>query len=175
MKRLVWLMGKPGSGKTTLGQLLAEQILDSVHFSFGELLKEIQETPNPEGYTLGDRQRVYDFLKEKSADVRTMIVDGNPYPPTNFDRRRQLDDLFDTTINIHLTCDDESALKRLEERNREVLLHEGIDNKARILNFNTIVLPEIKKAEQKYTVLAIDTNTSSKKDLVEKILTVLPS
>lgn len=162
-------MGKPGSGKTTLGKLLEKNISDSLHFSFGELLKSIQQAPTAEGYTLDDRQAVYDFLKEESKKVTTLIIDGNPYPPTNFDRRKQLDDLFENVFDIHIVCDDEVALTRLNERGRELLAHEGSTPKDRIQSFNTIVLPEIEKAKQVYSIKTVDTSFLSPSEICKKI------
>lgn len=170
MKTLIRLIGKPGSGKTTTGDLLQDRIPNSLHFSFGELLKQIQQTPPREGYTLDDRQRVNDFLKEKSKDIDVFIVDGNPYPPTNFDRRKQLDSLFDSVYDVNLLCSDETALARLESRGRELLTVEGEKPEDRITKFNTLVVPEIGKTKEIFNVLDLNTEMLTQEEMIEAIL-----
>lgn len=166
-------MGKPGAGKSTLGKLLESNIADSRHYSFGELLKQIQTVPKPEGYTLDDRQRVYDFLKEQTSVVEILIIDGNPYPPTNFNRRKQLDGLFGKNINISLECSDEIALSRLKNRGREMLVHEGKEESDRIEYFKDVVLPEIEKAKNMYRINVINVDHISPDEVVGCVMQLL--
>ena len=171
MKTLVWLMGKPGSGKSTVGKLLQEKIENCSHFSFGELLKEMQKTPAPEGYTLDDQQRVYDFIKDRVPGNNVLVIDCNPYPPKRSGEHEQLDYLFDEVVNINLICSDEEGLSRLESRGREILAHDGSKSEDRLNNFNNVVLPEIEKSRALSNIIDISTERSSPEEIVDLILT----
>ncbi len=62
---LVWLIGKPGSGKTTVGEYIVEQNDGIEYYSFSSLLKKFQENIGPEGF----------FSRDKGKSLR--LITGN--------------------------------------------------------------------------------------------------
>lgn len=83
MKTLVWIIGKPGSGKSTIGNSLAS-LQGIAHLSYGELLKKIQPNPSDFGYSTKDRETVNQIILEKSQNYSVTVVDGNPYSKLGF-------------------------------------------------------------------------------------------
>ncbi len=144
MKKFVWIIGKPGSGKTTVGDYLGEAS-DTIHLSYGELLKNVQLNPSAEGYSMEDRQKANEIILEASKKHSVIVVDGNPYSKIGFGFLNQIKAGFDTIHIVHLLLDDTDALFRLNNRNREVLAHDGSSQEERIRNFNTKLLPLIEE------------------------------
>lgn len=64
---LVWLIGKPGSGKTTVGEHLAFAHDYIEYYSFSTLLKEFQKEVGEEGFQQETRDSVYRLLARLSA------------------------------------------------------------------------------------------------------------
>lgn len=172
MKKFIWIIGKPGSGKTTVGDYLAETG-DTIHLSYGELLKKVQPTPSAEGYTIEDREKVNEIILEASKNYFVTVVDGNPYSKLGFGFLDQIKTGFDTVHTFHLVIDDAVALLRLKNRNREVLVHDGGSQEERIQNFNTKLLPLIEEYKRDGIVNEIAVGELSSKEVSELILKII--
>lgn len=173
MKIFVWIIGKPGSGKTTVGDLLAKSETGVVHFSYGQLLKKVQPAPSTEGYTMEDREKVNKIILEASKNYSGIVVDGNPYSKVGFGFLDQIKIGFDVVSIVHLIIDDAEALARLNNRNREVLAHDGSSQEERIRNFNTKLLPLIEEYKGDGIVNEIAVDGLSSQEASEIILKLI--
>ena len=170
MKTLVWIIGKPGSGKTTIGHALAELKAGVVHFSYGQLLKEVQPNPGVDGYTMIDREQVNEIILRASLDYSVVVIDGNPYSQIGFGFIDQIRQGFDEVKVVHLCISDSQALSRLEERGREVLAHDGVVQADRIKNFNEKLLPLIQEAGTRFNITDVEVGAEdSLPDITEKV------
>jgi adenylate kinase family enzyme len=172
MKKFVWIIGKPGSGKTTVGDCLAERN-DSMHLSYGELLKNVQPHPAADGYSMEDREKVNEIILEASKNHSTIVVDGNPYSKIGFGFLEQIKSGFDALYIVHLLINDTDALLRLENRNRKVLAHDGSSQKERIQNFNTKLLPLIEEYKGDGIVNEIAVDGLSSQEVSEIIFKII--
>ncbi len=168
MKTLIWLIGKPGTGKTTVGDSL-QNGLTARHFSYGQLLKDIQPSPSLEGYSEDDRRKVNETIVSASKTYSTIIVDGNPYSRTAFGFIDVMRPHFDKIFVLHLTIDDTEALTRLEKRGREVPAHDGSSEKDRVASFNTKLLPLIQESREEYDIRDIDVAQKTTEQVVAAI------
>ena len=174
MNTLVSLIGKPGAGKTTIGDALSSKLPKSKHFSFGDLLKTMEPSYVAEGFTPEGRKKVYDFLIFEIQDVDYFIVDWNPYYPQGFYFLDTMRPFFTKAITVHLVCNDTEAEKRLAARKRRILLpHEGNVYKDRVDSFNTTVLPEIEKATENYSIIEVHTEDKDIDVLVNEITEII--
>jgi len=177
MKKLIWLIGKPGSGKTTIGQLFAGGRSDTAHFSYGQLLKQVQPNPASGGYSLSDREKVNHILINESKESDVVFVDGNPYSQLGFGFISQVESYFDEVYTIELTLSDKIALSRLEERGREIVAHDGKSVKDRVVHFNEQLKPLIDQNKTKYNIHSIDIETLSREEVLAEVssfLSLLP-
>jgi adenylate kinase family enzyme len=168
MKTFVWIIGKPGSGKTTIGDSLLKLKDRIVHYSYGQLLKEIQPNPPAEGYSMEDRQKVNEIILHASKNYSIVVVDGNPYSQIGFGFIDQIRSGFDQIKVIHLCINDQEALLRLKQRGREVLVHDGSLQEDRIKNFNKKLLPLIQEYSERSPVMEIDVNADDSVDEITK-------
>jgi len=169
MKKFVWIIGKPGSGKTTVGDYLAEAN-GVTHLSYGELLKKVQPAPSEDGYSMEDRQKVNKIILNASKTHSITVVDGNPYSKIGFGFLDQMRKDFDALYVVHLIIADKEALHRLKNRNREVLQHDGDSQVERIQNFNTKLLPLIKEYKRDNVVYEIAVGGLSSEEVSQIIL-----
>ncbi len=169
MRKFVWIIGKPGSGKTTVGDYLAHTS-DIVHLSYGELLKKVQPNPTSDGYSMEDRQKVNGILLEASRKHSITAVDGNPYSKLGFGFLDQIKTGFDTMHVVHLIIDDADALSRLKSRDRKMLVHDGDSEEERIQYFNSNLLPLIESYKSDKTVLEIEVKDHSTQEISQVIL-----
>jgi len=172
MKRLVWLIGKPGSGKTTVGELISQE-QDIVHFSYGQLLKQVQPNPGMDGYSLEDREKVNQILIEASRANEIVFVDGNPYSQLGFGFLKQIEKDFDEIITIELLIDDTEALARLNERNREVVAHDGNSQQERLDAFNNKLKPLIDRNRDLHGIKNIDVNSLTPDEVSKEIKEII--
>lgn len=168
MKTFVWIIGKPGSGKTTIGDCLLKLKDEIVHYSYGQLLKEMQPNPPAEGYSREDRQKVNEIILHASKDYSIVVVDGNPYSQIGFGFIDQIRGGFDQIKVIHLCINDQEALFRLQQRGREVLAHDGSLQEDRIENFNEKLLPLIQEYSKRSPVIEIYVNADDSVDEITK-------
>ncbi len=157
-QRLVWLIGKPGSGKTTVGKKLEQSDRSIRYYSFSDLLKVFQPKLNQGGFTQDTRDKVYSFLS-KEVKNKTIIVSGNPYTSSSFQEMADITKNFSVII---FQISDRAALERLNKRGRKVFAHDGDNQKERLDNFHKSVLPEIEKISKKRSARSVhveDKNT----------------
>lgn len=174
MRTLVWLIGKPGAGKTSVGELVHSLVPASKHFSFGQLLKEYEPKPEAVGYSLTTREKVHELLRNEAKTVDYLIVDGNPYPPHGFGFLDQVKDIYDKVCILQLDCNNDTAEERIRSRKRRVVLpHEGNVYADRIASFNNIVLPEIENGKSVYAIDLISTQGRTPKSVAEEIVAML--
>ena len=172
MKTLIWIIGKPGSGKTTVGSILGKTS-GTKHFSYGQLLKEAQPNPSLKGYSAEDREKVNEILVLASNSHHMIVVDGNPYAKIGFGFLGQVKKFFDSVTVVHLLMTDEAALARLIDRNREVLAHDGSSQKDRVDNFNKNLLPLIVEYATTHSVFEIEVGDSAAKEVALSIMNFL--
>ena len=174
MKTFVWIIGKPGSGKTTVGESLAKSNKDILHFSYGQLLKQVQPNPGLDGYAMADRERVNSLILNASKAADVVIVDGNPYSKLGFGFIEQIRTGFDQIKVVHLKLDDATAFNRLAQRSREVLAHDGIDQSDRIENFNKNLLPLIEEYKATNDVKEIEVGENKDLEFISnKVLEII--
>jgi adenylate kinase family enzyme len=135
--RAVLLVGPTGSGKTPLGDLIAEKGLwqtRCLHFDFGANLRSVVERSRPdelltredveflrgvlqsdallenEHFPLAERI-LRSFLAQSGADAQTMIVMNGL--PRHVGQAEGVDTLLDVVVVVHLRCSGEVILERL--------------------------------------------------------------
>jgi adenylate kinase family enzyme len=138
---LVWLIGKPGTGKTTVGEYLSFSHDHVEYYSFSTLLKEFQKEVGEEGFHQETRDKVYKLLADLSGR-KLVIVSGNPYTSRSFSDMKKLTPLFSV---IHFSAPDALVLERLNSRGREVFTHDGSSQEERLKKFNNNVQPLIEE------------------------------
>lgn len=157
-----------------MGNLLGETS-GARHFSYGQLLKEVQPNPSLEGYSAEDRERINEILVLASNSHHTIVVDGNPYAKIGFGFLGQVEKFFDSVTVVHLFITDEAALARLIDRNRKVLAHDGSSQKDRVDNFNKNLLPLIVEYATTHSVFEIEVGNSTAKEVALSIMNFLPT
>lgn len=168
---LVWLIGKPGTGKTTVGKLVEQVKPGRVYYSFSDLLKKFQPDINKDGFTQDTRDEVYSFLSKESK-IKTVIVSGNPYTKNSFNEMNKINQ---GVIVFNFEISDNEAVKRLMLRGREVFKHDGNSEKERLDGFNKKVLPEIEKITKNKKVHTLDVENKTPlevKKIVEALLMI---
>ncbi len=163
---LVWLIGKPGSGKTTVGEHLASMYNNIAYYSFSSLLKEFQSEVGEEGFRQDTRDKVYRVLTELSSR-KLVMVSGNPYTATSFLDMKKLSDTFKV---VHFFAPDHIVLERLVARNREVFFHDGTSQKERLEKFNKEVQPRIEQIIDECGV-TVFVEGKTKEDIAKEIMT----
>lgn len=172
MKTLVWIIGKPGSGKSTIGHSLAS-LNGIAHLSYGELLKETRPNPSDLGYSMEDRRKVNQIILAKSQNYSVTVVDGNPYSKLGFGFVNQMEKAFNKIHIILLSLADNEALVRLNQRNREVLIHDGATQKDRLKNFNKNVQPLIDGYRKNHLIIEIDVTKMTLDEIRKKVVEVI--
>lgn len=167
MKTLIWLVGKPGCGKTTVANILAN--LDGAKlFSYGKLLQQVKSDPGPGGFSNEDREKVNEIIASTAQINQTIIVDGNPYAKAGLEVLSLLKDQFDEIRIVHLCIADEIALARLEERCFPI--KDDARQQARIDFFNRKLLPLIEAYGTQQRVYALNVEKISPSMVAAKIM-----
>lgn len=168
MKTLIGLIGKPGSGKTTVGQMLADQY-GFKYVSYGQLLKDIQPKPSAAGYSIVDRERANAYLLELLQSYPGLVVSFNPQPGIKFWLLEQIGGTFNHVALFHLLVSDAMAHERLMNRDRAVLSHEGTTQLDRLAHFSTKQLPIIQEFQTTLHIKELVVDNKSKEDVLATI------
>lgn len=173
MKRiLISLIGKPGSGKTTAGKAL-EKTLGAQYISYSDILKAVNPNPGPTGFSIEDRKRANELVKEKSSEYGVTIISWNPQPKIGFWFLNEITSFFDHVFVINFCINDDIALERLIRRNRDVLKHDGTSDNERLLKFNTTQLPLIEEQRRSTPIIDICVDDLTVDELALKIISIV--
>lgn len=165
---LVWLIGKPGSGKTTVGSLVASLHDDTEYYSFSSLLKEFQKEIGPDGFLQETREQVYQFLSDRST-TKLVIVSGNPYTSTSFSDMKRLATFFQV---VCFSAPDKLVLQRLNNRNREIFIHDGASQVDRLERFNKNIQPLIEEILSE-TGATIFVEGKTEKEVANEVISIV--
>jgi len=118
-RRVLYLMGAPGTGKTTQGARLA-RLLGGVHVSAGEVVRQAQERSealprHPRKRQLVDPQWIVARVSEEARGAGLLVVDGFPRDPEHLEWASVLGTAAGA---IRLWVDFETALGRMYDRRR---------------------------------------------------------
>ena len=127
MKSVIVLLGPPGSGKGTQGEMLSEK-LGYVRLSTGDMLREAVRN----GTELGKKAKTYmdsgalvpndliiGLMKEKIAQAEGgVILDGFPRTVEQADA---LDQQLQVDLALNLDVPDEELSERIRERTRQMV------------------------------------------------------
>lgn len=165
MKTLIGLVGKPGSGKTTVGNLLATHY-GFRYESYGQLLKEVQPKPGVGGYSIADREKVNEYILELRTRYPGTIISFNPPPDIKFWLLEQIGSAFDQVALFHLLVSDATVHERLMNRDRTVLRHEGATQVDRLTYFSTKQLPIIREFQTNLRIRELTLDNKSKEEVL---------
>ncbi len=168
MSVLIGLIGKPGSGKTTAGQMLANQY-GFCYESYGQLLKQVQPKPKAGGYSITDREKVNEYILELRTKYPGIVISFNPPPNIKFWLLEQIGNAFDRVELFYLLIDDTTAHERLISRDREVLHHEGATQLDRLTYFSTKQLPIIREFQTNLRIKELTVDAMSKEEVLAAI------
>jgi len=168
MKNNIYLIGMMGSGKSTIGKLLAKNIyykfidVDDfiVNHSAYESINEIFEQKNEEFF----RTLENDAMKELSGFEKTVIATGGGV----ILNKEHIQIMHSTGIVIYLESDIENLVRRLKDAKDRPLL-KGVDLEKKLERlFN--------KRERLYSQAAnlkIDISAKDKNNIIERIIKLL--
>jgi len=168
MKNNIYLIGMMGSGKSTIGKLLAKNIyykfidVDDfiVEHSAYESINEIFEEKNEEFF----RTLENDAMKELSDFEKTVIATGGGV----ILNEENIQMMHSTGIVIYLESDIENLVRRLKDAKDRPLL-KGVDLKKKLERL-------FDKRERLYSQaanLTIDISAKDKNDIVDEIIKIL--
>lgn len=163
-KFAIVLFGAPGSGKTTIGDKLSEEIDNSIFISVGSVMREELKMTPP--YLNSDRNKVMEHIYNKytGSNAKLLIIDCNPFPQEMWQAFIKTTLSF-KKIYLCIKAPDNVLIERMHSRGR-------IDNKnftyeQRLSYFNKNVDPEIRKIMQKEDVIMFQ---NLHKDDISKIV-----
>lgn len=164
---LVSLFGRPGSGKTSVGDWLATTY-DFYHLPLGRLLKDpanvdamgIRPALVAEAIASGrtiDDDRLFDWLdREIENSARPVVVDGYPRVPAGVAFFNRLAERLPATriVALHLCCSPDTSLIRTMHRARD-------DDKpgllaARLDEFQSVQLPLLGRLSRRVETYGLD-------------------
>lgn len=143
MKRLILIIGAPGSGKTTDAELIAEQNKDIIkHYSTGDLLRDEVASGSERGKIINSFiskgnivpieiaiETIISAIKTTQMD--TIIIDG--YPRSN-EQMNALDEYLAKEDNIELVSVIEVEVSEQTARDRVLGRARGADDNNEVFN-----------------------------------------
>lgn len=151
MKQAITILGKAGSGKSTVARAVAER-LGWQYISTGEIARSLPYYGEWQalGFMAPEKQMRQAF--EIAIEPHDMIVlDGMPRKPEQVD---YLDQLFDEVYYYVISIDDEEAKRRLIVRGREDDTPIAIGQ--RLKDYHRITAKALAKARRRHQVTTID-------------------
>jgi adenylate kinase family enzyme len=170
MKTLIWVVGIPGSGKTTVTKLL-DNLTEARLFSYGKLLRQAHPQPDSGDYSVADYEKVNQILIKDSFVYNNIIIDGNPYTKEGFDHLTKIKIHFDSVVLVQLQVSDKVALARLKERGFPI--QDETQQKKRIENFNSNLLPLISDYGKQNKILQVHAEILPPNLIATEILSAL--
>jgi adenylate kinase family enzyme len=168
---IILIVGKPGAGKSTLGQALA-RALGAEYRSVGGFIREVLGIPDP--HMVVDKKMVFKHLHEHLQDGGAVVLDCHPYPEDYYKSLMHFAERepFYIRAILEVQVPDDVARTRLASRPRP---GDPIDVRLKYYNDH---LPYIQKLMAHPRALVVD-NSESRTDtglsaLVDDILKRLP-
>jgi len=169
MAWVVWITGRPGSGKSTISLALKERLPDIVILRSDELRKFL--TPEPT-YTEEEREFVYRSLIYTAKSIydlgHNVVIDATG-------NRRKWRDLARETIpcfyEVYVKCSEDVCIKREKTRRDTHSAPEGIYEKA--LHGAPVPGINVPYEEPLNPDLIIDSERESPEQAVKKIIKML--
>lgn len=143
MKKLILIIGAPGSGKTTDAELIAEQNSDTIkHYSTGDLLREEVASGSERGKVINSFISAGNIVPIeiaietiisaiKNTSLNTIIIDG--YPRSN-EQMNALDEYLQKEDNIELVSVIEVEVSEETARDRVLGRARGADDNNEVFN-----------------------------------------
>ncbi len=182
-KIAIFIIGPPGSGKSTIAQYLADK-LDFKRISGGDILRKISsDASHPkskmisellyQGFGIDDDVIIEAYSNQISLSGDKFVFDGNTNSRNQAEKIFKLlsDSKIYTVVSIQLVCSETVALRRIKDRNekRDSLLTEALANRFRW--YNEKVIAAISVFERKSELfIKIDASESLDK-VISTILT----
>ncbi|XP_005107736.2 UMP-CMP kinase 2 [Aplysia californica] len=187
--KVIFVLGKPGSGKTTQSQLVAQE-LGFQHISTGELIRNQAKDDNSEyGAEILKYLNIVPLIPseiscnllrqamEQCTDQQTFIIDGFPRSQENFERWEST--LVDQAILqkvVVINCSDQVCRDRcLQVRNRED--DSDFRVKDRIKSFSELTVPALETFRTLGLLVEVDGDRKKEEvfaDVVEAVSSVGP-
>jgi len=161
LKKLILIIGAPGSGKTTDAELIAEQNSDSInHYSTGDLLRDEVASGSERGKIINGFiskgnivpieiaiETIISAIKYSNAD--NIIIDG--YPRSN-EQMNALDEYLQKEDNIELVSVIEVEVSEETARDRVLGRARGADDNNEVFNNRMkVYLDPLKDIQDFYT------------------------
>lgn len=150
MKRAIAIMGMPGSGKSTVGRLVASR-LGWHYVSTGELARRFIDGEWSALGLMAPESEMRRIFKEAVSDYDAVVIDGMPRKPDQVDF---LDSIFDEVCYYVLSLDEQTARNRLYSRGRSDDTKVAIER--RLSDYKRYTAKAIKTAMSTHGVTIID-------------------
>lgn len=186
MKKLILIIGAPGSGKTTDAELIAEQNADIIkHYSTGDLLREEVASGSQRGKIIDSFiskgnivpieiaiETIISAIKMTQMD--TIIIDG--YPRSN-EQMNALDEYLQKEESIELVSVIEVEVSEETARDRVLGRSRGADDNNEVFdNRMKVYLDPLADIQEFYTQKSLLTKISGEasiKDVVSEMETFI--
>ena len=181
-KKLILVIGAPGSGKTTNANLIAEKYLDKfVHFSTGDLLRSEIASKSELGNTIntfvskGDLVPLNIVLKSivqaiENSNKSNVIIDGYPRDEAQM---HALDESLAVNKNVTLVSVVEINITENTAQNRVLGRNRGDDDNIEIFNNRMLVFKQPLEAIKSFYRSKNLLTTISGEDSIEAVLKTL--
>ncbi|MDF1880079.1 adenylate kinase [Sulfurimonas sp. MAG313] len=181
-KKLILIIGAPGSGKTTDAELIAEQNSDIItHYSTGDLLRAEVTSGSERGKTIHSFiskgnivpieiaiETIISAIKDSKTD--TIIIDG--YPRSN-EQMNALDEYLQKEATIKLVSVIEVEVSEQTARDRVLGRARGADDNNEVFNNRMKVYTDpLKDIQNFYTQQNLLTKISGEASIEEVVSTM---
>lgn len=161
--RAITIMGKAGSGKSTVAKEVAEQL--GYHYcSTGDLARRLIGGEWGELGLMAPENMMRAAFEKDIKGHEMVVLDGMPRKPQQVP---YLDTLFNRVDYYVISIDDDTATERLMERGREDDTPTAI--RQRLIDWRNVTSKAVNKARQRYQITTID-GTLSTDDIVSYIV-----
>jgi adenylate kinase family enzyme len=160
--RAIALMGKAGSGKSTVAREVAEQL--GYHYcSTGDLARKLIGGEWAELGLMAPEKAMRGAFEKDIEGHEVVVLDGMPRKPQQV---TYLDTLFDKVDYYVISISDDTAIERLFMRGREDDTPTAI--KQRLTDWRNVTSKAVNKARQSHQITTVD-GTLFIEDIVDYI------